>query len=116
MIVDDEPHIIRSLSFVLERGGFDVSSATDGEEGLAVARQSKPNLIILDVMMPKKNGYDVCKEIRSDPELEGVHVILLSARGQESDRLLGLSAGADEFITKPFSPAEIVERVKQILS
>lgn len=114
LIVDDEPNIIRSLSFVLERAGYDVSSATNGEEALASVSNSKPHIVFLDVMMPKMNGYEVCRAIKSSTELQDIHVILLSAKGQESDRLIGLDAGADEFITKPFSPAEIVARVKEI--
>ena len=114
LIADDEPHIIRSLSFVLERAGYDVSSAADGEEALASALSAKPHIMFLDIMMPKKNGYDVCREIKASNQLQDIHVIMLSAKGQESDRLMGMDAGADEFITKPFSPAEIVSRVKEI--
>jgi len=115
MVVDDEPHLVRSLTFILEKAGYNVSSASNGEEALSKILQSKPNLIFLDVMMPKKNGYEVCEEIKKSSELKDIYVIILTAKGQETDREQGLKAGADEFITKPFSPLEIVARVKKIL-
>jgi DNA-binding response OmpR family regulator len=115
LVVDDEPHLVRSLTFILEKAGYNVSSASNGEEALSKILQSKPNLIFLDVMMPKKNGYEVCEEIKKSSELKDIYVIILTAKGQETDREQGLKAGADEFITKPFSPLEIVARVKKIL-
>jgi len=115
LVVDDEPHILRSLTFVLKKEGYDVSSATNGEEALAKIRESKPSLMFLDVMMPKKNGYEVCQEVKGDPGLNDIYIIMLTAKGQEADREKGLSLGADEFITKPFSPMKIVERVREIL-
>lgn len=115
MVVDDEPHLVRSLTFILEKAGYNVSSASNGEEALSKIQQSKPDLVFLDVMMPKKNGYAVCEEIKKSPELKDIYVIILTAKGQETDRAQGLKAGADEFITKPFSPLEIVARVKKIL-
>jgi len=115
LVVDDEPHIIRSLTFVLAKEGYDVSSATNGEEAMARVRELKPDLMFLDVMMPKKNGYEVCQEVKGDPGLSDIYVIMLTAKGQEADREKGLSLGADEFITKPFSPMKVVERVKELL-
>ncbi|MEE8121933.1 MAG: response regulator [Anaerolineales bacterium] len=115
LVVDDEPYIIRSLTFVLKKEGYDVSSATNGEEAMAKARESKPSLMFLDVMMPKKNGYEVCREVKGDPSLSDIYVIMLTAKGQEADREKGLSLGADEFITKPFSPMQILGRVREIL-
>lgn len=115
LVVDDEPYVIRSLTFVLEKQGYDVSSATNGEEAMAKVRESKPNLMFLDVMMPKKNGYEVCLEVKNDPSLSDIYIIMLTAKGQEADREKGLSLGADEFITKPFSPMKIVERANEIL-
>ena len=115
LVVDDEPYILRSLTFVLSRAGYDVCSATNGEEAVAAVRDSKPDLMFLDVMMPKMNGYEVCREIKSDPTLSDIHVIMLTAKGQEADREKGLSLGADEFITKPFSPAQVVARVKELM-
>lgn len=115
LVVDDEPYVIRSLTFVLKKEGYDVSSAADGEETMVKIRESKPDLMFLDVMMPKKNGYQVCQEIKSDPELSDIYIIMLTAKGQEADREKGLSLGANEFITKPFSPAKVVKRVRGLL-
>ena len=115
LVVDDEPHVVRSLTFVLKKEGYDVYSAIDGEEAMVKVREAKPNLMFLDVMMPKKNGYQVCQEIKADPSLSDIYVIILTAKGQEADREKGLSLGADEFITKPFSPMKIVERVGELL-
>ena len=115
LVVDDEPYILRSLTFVLKKEGYDVSSATNGEEAMTQVRESKPALMFLDVMMPKKNGYEVCQEIKGDPALSDIHVIMLTAKGQDADREKGLSIGADEFITKPFSPMRVVARVKELL-
>ena len=115
LVVDDEPHVIRSLTFVLNKEGYDTLVATDGEEAVEKIRESRPGLVFLDVMMPKKNGYEVCQEIKGDPHLQDTHVIMLTARGQEADREKGLSMGADEFITKPFSPLMAVERVRELL-
>ena len=115
LVVDDEPHVIKSLTFVLTREGYDVSSAENGEDAMAEIRQSKPSLVFLDVMMPKKNGYEVCREVKQDSRLRDIHVIMLTAKGQEADREKGLDAGADEFMTKPFSPVGIVEKVRELL-
>jgi DNA-binding response OmpR family regulator len=115
LIVDDEPHVIRSLTFVLEKEGYNVSSATNGEEAMAKVQESKPRLILLDVMMPKKNGYEVCQEVKNNSSLSDIHVIMLTAKGQEADREKGMSAGADEFMTKPFSLKAVVDKVKEIL-
>ena len=115
LILDDEPNIVRSLDFVLKKEGYDVSIAEDGDQALTMIRGSKPNLLILDVMMPKKNGYDVCREVKSDPALRDIYVLILTAKGQEADLEQGLAQGADEFITKPFSPMMIAARVKELL-
>jgi len=115
LVVDDDPHVIKLLTFVLKNEGYDVFSATNGEEAIAMIRESKPALMLLDVMMPKKNGYEVCHEVKSDPGLSDICIVMLTAKGQEADKDKGLSLGADEFITKPFSPISIVERVKEIL-
>ena len=116
LIVDDEPNIVRSLSFVLNKEGYDVSVAEDGDQAMAMIRGSKPNIIFLDVMMPKKNGYDVCQEIKSDPALMDIHVVMLTAKDQESERAKGLEHGADEYISKPFSPMKILARVRELLA
>ncbi len=115
LVVDDEPNVIRSLTFVLEKEGYDVSVATNGEEAMAKIQESKPKLMLLDVMMPKKNGYEVCKEVKGDSGLSDIHVIMLTAKGQQADREKGLNAGADEFMTKPFSLKTVVDKVKEIL-
>lgn len=115
LVVDDEPHILRLLTFVLRKEGYDVSSATNGEEAMAQIRETKPELVFLDVMMPKKDGYEVCREVKEDPSLREIFVIMLTARGQETDREKGLSLGVDDFITKPFSRRQLVARVKELL-
>lgn len=115
LVVDDEPFILRSLSFVLERAGFEVHQARDGEEALEKLRDVRPRVVVLDVMMPKRNGYEVCEIVKGDPELRETYVMLLTAKGQESARARGLRAGADEFMTKPFSPSRIVERIREVL-
>src|SRR3972149_3521188 len=115
LVVDDEPNVVRTLTFVLRKEGYEVSSAGDGEEAMAKVRESKPNLMFLDVMMPKKNGYEVCQELKNNSSLSDIHVVMISAKGQEADKEKALSLGADEFITKPFSPMGVIERVKELL-
>jgi len=115
LVVDDEPNVIKSLTFVLRKEGYDVSSAANGEDAMTKIRESKPNLMFLDVMMPKKNGYEVCREVKSDSSLSDIHIIMLTAKGQEADREKGLNAGADELMTKPFSPMMVVDKVKELL-
>jgi len=115
LVVDDEPHAIRALTFILKKEGYDVYSALNGEEAMARVQESKPDLMFLDVMMPKKNGFEVCQEIKGDPGLSDIYIIMLTAKGQEKDREKGLSLGADEFITKPFSLTDIVARVRELL-
>lgn len=115
LIVDDEPYIQRSLSFVLKKEGYEVETASNGKEGLEKALMLKPRLIFLDVMMPELNGFNACKAIKSEDSLKESYVIFLTGKGQEVDRELGLQVGADEFLSKPFSPMEIVEKVKGIL-
>ena len=114
LIVDDEPYIQRSLSFVFRKEGFNVETASNGEEAIRKARELKPKIIFLDLMIPKINGFDVCRIIKSDKNLN-CHVIILTAKGQEVDKERGLSEGANDFITKPFSPKEIVSKVRDIL-
>ena len=116
LVVDDEPFICRSLSFVLRKGNYHVVEARNGEEALAAVREHKPDLVFMDVMMPKLNGFDVCAAIKQDPELKNTRVILLTAKGQDSDREFGAKAGADDYMTKPFSPTKILERAREILA
>jgi DNA-binding response OmpR family regulator len=115
LVVDDEPNVVRSLTFVLEKEGYDVTSAANGEEAMAKIQEIKPKLVFLDVMMPKKNGYEVCKEVKDNSSLSDTHIIMLTAKGQEADREKGFDAGADEFMTKPFSLMAVVDRVKKLL-
>lgn len=115
LVVDDEPNVIRTLMFVLKKEGYDVFSAEDGEEAISMVRESKPDLMFLDVMMPKKNGYEVCQELKGDSGLNDIHIVILSAKGQEADKEKALTLGADEFMTKPFSPVGVVDRVKALL-
>lgn len=115
LIADDEPFVVRSLSYVFQREGFTFEVAGDGEEALAKAERLRPKILFLDIMMPKKTGYDVCAQLKSDPRFRTIHIIMLTAKGQEEDKLKSLTAGADEYITKPFSPQSVVKRVKEIM-
>ena len=115
LIVEDEPHIIESLSFVLGREGFLVSSALDGEAAVEVLRRDPPDLVILDVMLPRLNGFEVLKLAKSDPALKSIPVIVLTAKGQQQDRRLAEEIGSDGFMTKPFSNREIVEQVRRLI-
>lgn len=115
LLVDDEPNVVKSLAFVLRKEGYDVSSASNGEDAMTMILESKPSLMFLDVMMPKKNGYEVCQEVKGNSSLSDIHIIMLTAKGQEADKEKGLNAGADEFMTKPFSPMVVVDKVKELL-
>jgi len=115
LIVDDEPFILKSLSFVLTKEGFQIETANNGLEAMEKIRRDKPDIVFLDIMMPKKNGMEVCEWIREDPVLKNIYVIILTAKGQELDREKGFSIGADEYMTKPFSPSSVVKRLKEIL-
>lgn len=115
LVVDDEPFICRSLTFVLKKGNYDVLEARNGEEALNAIREHKPDLVFLDVMMPKINGFEVTQEVRSDTSLDDVKIILLTAKGQECDREIGKDAGANDYMTKPFSPSKILDRAREIL-
>lgn len=116
LIVDDEPNIVISVEFLMKREGYEVSVARDGEEGLTAIREQKPDLVILDVMMPKRNGFEVCESVRADPDLGGVRILMLTAKGREAEMKKGLEMGADAYISKPFSTHELVERVTSLLS
>jgi DNA-binding response OmpR family regulator len=115
LVIDDEPYILRALSFLLEREGYRVVTAANGEDGLAMLRKIRPPLVILDVMMPRLNGYEVCERVKQDPSLAETYVIMLSAKGQVVDRQRGLLGGADEYMTKPFSPQHLAQRVHTLL-
>ena len=115
LVVDDEPFICRSLTFVLRREQYEVLEARNGEEALSLIREHRPDLVFLDVMMPKINGFEVTKQVKADPDLSETKIILLTAKGQESDRATGEEAGADDYMTKPFSPTKLLARARSIL-
>src|SRR6266850_6427908 len=116
LVIDDEPYILRSLSYLLAREGYTVETAANGEEGLQRVRSLRPPLVFLDIMMPQMNGYEVCEQVKQDSSLDSTYVIMLSAKGQQIDRERGLLGGADEYMTKPFSPREVAQRVRTILA
>ncbi len=115
LIVDDEADIIEILQFVLESRGYECITATDGEEGLRLARESNPDLIILDVMMPKINGYKISRLLKYDSKYKDIPILMITARSQEEDKLIGEETGADEYITKPFQVDYVVEKVESYL-
>ncbi len=116
LIADDEIHIVQIVKFNLEkRGGYKVITAKNGEEGLELAKQEKPDLVLSDVMMPKMSGFQFCEELRKDPEIKDIPFIILTAKGQESDIKTGENMGATDYITKPFSPKALLSKVAEIL-
>jgi DNA-binding response OmpR family regulator len=115
LVVDDEPEAVELVEFNLKGAGYEVSTAGDGAEALNKARRIQPNLVILDVMMPEIDGMEVCKLLRRDPATSTIPIIMLTAKASEVDRVLGLELGADDYVVKPFSPRELVLRVKKIL-
>jgi two-component system, OmpR family, alkaline phosphatase synthesis response regulator PhoP len=115
LVVDDEIYIVHILDFSLGMEGYEVITALDGEQALERLKVEKPDLVVLDIMMPKVDGYEVCKSIKSNPATKQTPVILLSAKGRNVDQKLGFDVGADDYITKPFSPRKLVERINQLL-
>ncbi len=115
LIVDDEADIIEILQFVLEAEGYECITATDGEEGLKLAKEASPDLIILDVMMPKINGYKISRLLKYDSKYKNIPILMITARSQEEDRVIGEETGADEYITKPFKVDYVVEKVKNYI-
>ncbi|MCE9628166.1 MAG: response regulator [Candidatus Eisenbacteria bacterium] len=115
LVVDDEIYIVHILDFSLGMEGYEVVTALDGEQALEKARTEKPDLIVLDIMMPKLDGYETCKRLKADATTKDVPVILLSAKGRNVDQKVGFEVGADDYITKPFSPRKLVERINAIL-
>lgn len=116
LIADDEPSIVASLEFLMEQSGFDVRVATNGREALEQIVAFSPHLVLLDVMMPEKNGYEVCQAIRLDSRWQGIKVIMLSAKGRDIEVAKGLEIGADAYVTKPFSTRDLVAQVKAMLA
>ena len=115
LVVDDEPDAIELIRFNLKASGYEVLTAEDGEEALAKARKFSPDMILLDVMLPEIDGLEVCKILRRDPATASLPIIMLTAKASEIDRVLGLEFGADDYVTKPFSPRELMLRVRNVL-
>ena len=115
LVADDEPYVLRSLEFILKKEGYIVLTATNGQDAYDQATQQTPDLVFLDIQMPKMDGNTVCRQLRLHPERSGLYIIMITAKGQEADRLNSMESGANEFITKPFSPRKVVSRVKELL-
>ncbi len=111
LIIEDEKDLVKLLKYNLEKAGFDVVAAHDGESGLALLRKEKPSLVVLDIMLPKMDGFEVCKAIRQDAK---VPILMLTAKREELDKIIGLELGADDYVTKPFSVREVIARIKAI--
>ena len=116
LVADDDAFIRRPLELILRQEGFDPEIAVDGDECLEKLQLAPPDLLILDIMMPGRDGFEICRRMQDDPELRRIPVIMLSARGGEHDRERGIALGADEFMTKPYSPAELLRRIRQLLN
>jgi two-component system alkaline phosphatase synthesis response regulator PhoP len=115
LVVDDEIYIVHILDFSLGMEGYEVLTALDGEQAVERARAEHPDLIVLDIMMPKLDGYETCKLLKADPATKDIPVILLSAKGRNVDQKVGFEVGANDYITKPFSPRKLVERINVLL-
>jgi DNA-binding response OmpR family regulator len=115
LIADDEPNIVASLEFLLKQEGYDVRVAADGEQALEVVRAFAPDLVLLDVMMPKLSGYDVCQKLREDPGGGAIRIVMLSAKGREVEVSKGMAVGADAYVTKPFATRDLIARVQELL-
>ena len=115
LIVDDEPNIVISLEFLMKKEGFQIAVAGDGDEALSKVASFNPDLLLLDVMMPKKSGFEVCEALRSDPGKAGLLIVMLTAKGRDTEVAKGLAIGADAYVTKPFSTKDLVVKVKDML-
>jgi two-component system phosphate regulon response regulator PhoB len=115
LVVEDEAPLVTLLRYNLEREGFAVLEAQDGDEALNQAREQKPDLVLLDWMLPLVSGIEVCRQLRRHPETRGIPIVMLTARGEEGDKLRGLDSGADDYVTKPFSPSELIARIRAVL-
>lgn len=116
LVVDDEPNIALSLEYLMREQGFEVRVAVDGDAAIAALKEACPDVVLLDVMMPGKDGYEVCQMIRSTPEWKDIRVIMLTAKGRAIEQEKGLALGADDYITKPFSTRAVIERVQQYMA
>jgi DNA-binding response OmpR family regulator len=115
LIADDEPNIVLSLEFLMKQAGYEIRVVHDGEEALRVVREWKPDLVLLDIMLPLRDGFEVCQKIREDPETAETRIIMITAKGREVEIAKGLALGADAYVTKPFSTKELVAQVRQTL-
>ncbi|BDG01350.1 response regulator transcription factor [Anaeromyxobacter oryzae] len=115
LIVDDEPNIVISLEYLMKRAGYEVAVAVDGEEALRAVAEQPPDLVILDVMLPRLNGFEVCRRLRSDPRWSGLRIVMLTAKGRDTEVAKGLEVGADAYVTKPFSTRDLVAQVGELL-
>jgi len=115
LIVDDEPNIVMSLEFLMKKQGYDVRVASDGDTAISAIEENAPDLVLLDLMIPKRDGFDVCQKIRSNPEWNSVRIVMLTAKGRDIEKEKGLALGADDYISKPFSTREVISRVAELL-
>jgi len=116
LIADDEPNIVTALEFLLARGGYEVLIARDGDEVLKALESARPDLVLLDIMMPVKSGYEICKRIRERPEWAHIKVVMLSAKGRDAEVNKGMAMGADLYVTKPFSTRELMAQIRGLLA
>jgi len=115
LIADDEPNIVISIEFLMQNRGYQVETAADGDQALRQITEFRPDLILLDIMLPQKNGFEVCQKIRENPAWNGIKVVMLTAKGRESEVTKGLALGADAYITKPFATRELLAQVQRLL-
>lgn len=115
IVIEDEPDIAEVIEYNLRREGYEVGSSRDGEDGLRLVRSEPVDLVLLDLMLPGLDGIEVCRSLKADPQTRGIPIVMVTAKGEESDIVLGLGVGADDYITKPFSPKELVARLKAVL-
>ena len=116
LIADDEPDIVTALEFLLKRSGYDVRTVANGEEALAALAADPPDVVLLDIMMPVKSGYEVCQRMRERPEWRGIKIVVVSAKGREAEVSKGLSVGADLYVTKPFSTQELLDQINGLFT
>ncbi len=116
LIADDEPNIVMALEFLLKRAGYDVRAATNGDEALALVESYAPDLVLIDIMMPGKSGYEVCQRMRERPEWRHIKIVMVTAKGREAEISKGMSLGADLYVTKPFSTQELIAAVDRLLA
>jgi DNA-binding response OmpR family regulator len=116
LIADDEPNIVTALEFLLKRAGYDVRAAANGEEALALVESYAPDLVLIDIMMPGKSGYEVCQRMRERPEWRHIKIVMVTAKGREAEVSKGMSLGADLYVTKPFSTQELIAAIDRLLA